>query len=83
MNALPSVEPDCVAPPALPSRRRILVSDTVGFIRRLPTTLVQAFRATLEEVTEAALILHVVDASAPHAQEHVAHVLRQKDADLS
>jgi len=59
----------------LPSRRRVLVSDTVGFIRRLPTTLVQAFRATLEEVTEAALILHVVDASSPHAQEHVAHVL--------
>ncbi len=49
----------------LPSRRRVLVSDTVGFIRNLPTTLVQAFRATLEEVTEAALVLHVVDGSSP------------------
>ena len=39
----------------LPSRRRVLLSDTVGFIRQLPTTLVQAFRATLEEVTEASL----------------------------
>src|SRR5690606_27570165 len=37
---------------ALPSNRRVLLSDTVGFIRNLPTTLVQAFRATLEEVTE-------------------------------
>ena len=60
----------------LPSRRRVLLSDTVGFIRRLPTTLVKAFRATLEEVTEATLILHVVDASSPHAAEHAAHVLQ-------
>ena len=44
----------------LPSRRRVVLSDTVGFIRNLPTTLVKAFRATLEEVTEATLILHVV-----------------------
>jgi GTP-binding protein HflX len=58
----------------LPSRRRILVSDTVGFIRQLPTTLVKAFRATLEEVVEAALILHVIDATAPAASEHSAHV---------
>src|SRR6204780_2819131 len=58
----------------LPSRRRVLLSDTVGFIRNLPTTLVKAFRATLEEVTEAALILHVVDVSAPAAVEHTAHV---------
>ena len=50
-----------VRPLLLPSRRRVLVSDTVGFIRNLPTTLVKAFRATLEEVTEAALVLHVVD----------------------
>ena len=49
----------------LPSRRRVLVSDTVGFIRNLPTTLVKAFRATLEEVVEAELLLHVVDASSP------------------
>jgi GTP-binding protein HflX len=59
----------------LPSRRRVLVSDTVGFIRNLPTTLVKAFRATLEEVTEANLLLHVVDAGSPEAPEHTAHVL--------
>lgn len=58
----------------LPSRRRVLLSDTVGFIRQLPTTLVKAFRATLEEVTEAALLLHVVDASSEHALDHIAHV---------
>lgn len=58
----------------LPSRRRVLVSDTVGFIRQLPTTLVKAFRATLEEVVEAALILHVIDASAPGVTEHCTHV---------
>ncbi len=63
-----------VRPLVLPSRRRVLVSDTVGFIRNLPTTLVKAFRATLEEVTEAALVLHVVDVSAPAAAEHTAHV---------
>jgi GTP-binding protein HflX len=64
-----------VRPLTLPSRRRVLVSDTVGFIRSLPTTLVQAFRATLEEVKDAALVLHVVDISAPTAAENVAHVL--------
>jgi len=58
----------------LPSRRRVLLSDTVGFIRQLPTTLVKAFRATLEEVVEAALILHVIDATAPAASEHATHV---------
>lgn len=60
----------------LPSRRRALLGDTVGFIRNLPTTLVEAFRATLEEVTEATLILHVVDASSPHASGHIRHVTR-------
>jgi len=59
----------------LPSRRRALLSDTVGFIRNLPTTLVKAFRATLEEVAEATLILHVVDVASPHATAHTAHVL--------
>ena len=59
----------------LPSRRQVLVSDTVGFIRSLPTTLVRAFRATLEEVVEAELLLHVVDASSPAAEEQTAHVL--------
>jgi GTP-binding protein HflX len=58
----------------LPSRRKVLASDTVGFIRRLPTTLVKAFRATLEEVTEAALLLHVVDASSPSAARQTARV---------
>lgn len=58
----------------LPSRRRVLLSDTVGFIRQLPTTLVKAFRATLEEVVEAALVLHIVDAAAPGVAEHCAHV---------
>jgi GTPase len=60
----------------LPSRRRVLVSDTVGFIRNLPTTLVKAFRATLEEVADAAVILHVVDISSPHAGAHTAHVFK-------
>jgi GTP-binding protein HflX len=64
-----------VRPLTLPSRRRVLLSDTVGFIRNLPTTVVKAFRATLEEVTEAALVLHVVDSSAPSAMEHCAHVV--------
>jgi GTP-binding protein HflX len=58
----------------LPSRRRALLSDTVGFIRNLPTTLVKAFRATLEEVVEASLLLHVVDVASPHASQQTAHV---------
>jgi GTP-binding protein HflX len=58
----------------LPSRRTVLLSDTVGFIRNLPTTLVKAFRATLEEVVEASLLLHVVDVAAPHAAQQTAHV---------
>ncbi|MDP9337912.1 MAG: GTPase HflX [Acidobacteriota bacterium] len=53
----------------LPSNRRVLVSDTVGFIRDLPKSLLTAFRATLEEVQEAALILHVSDISNPHHHE--------------
>jgi GTPase len=60
----------------LPSRRRVLVSDTVGFIRNLPTTLVEAFRATLEEVNDATLILHVVDISSLRAGQQVIHVLK-------
>jgi GTP-binding protein HflX len=59
----------------LPSNRRVLLSDTVGFIRSLPTTLVKAFRATLEEVTEAALLLHVVDASSEQAPDYTRHVM--------
>jgi len=53
----------------LPSHRRVLVSDTVGFIRDLPKGLLTAFRATLEEVQEAALILHVSDVSNPQHDE--------------
>ena len=63
-----------VRPLLLPSRRRVLISDTVGFIRNLPTTLVKAFRATLEEIREAALVLHVVDMASPSAMEQAAHV---------
>ena len=53
----------------LPSKRKVLLSDTVGFIRNLPTTLVTAFRATLEEVQRAALLLHVSDVTSHTAQE--------------
>ena len=60
----------------LPSRRRILLSDTVGFVRNLPTTLIEAFRATLEEVAEAHLILHVVDASSDQAATQISEVFR-------
>jgi GTP-binding protein HflX len=60
----------------LPSHRKVLFSDTVGFIRNLPTTLVKAFRATLEEVTEASLLLHVVDVSSPYAAQQTAHVYK-------
>jgi GTP-binding protein HflX len=58
----------------LPDRRELLVSDTVGFIDRLPHSLVAAFRATLEEVAEADLLLHVIDASAPDRDRHMAAV---------
>jgi GTP-binding protein HflX len=59
----------------LPSKRKVLLSDTVGFIRNLPHALVSAFRATLEEVERAALILHVADATSPIAVEQSAQVL--------
>ncbi len=60
----------------LPDNRELLVSDTVGFIDRLPHTLVAAFRATLEEVAEADLVLHVVDAAAPDRERRMAAVRR-------
>ncbi len=60
----------------LPSKRKALLSDTVGFIRNLPHTLVSAFRATLEEVQRAALILQVCDASSPLSAEQDAQVDR-------
>jgi len=58
----------------LPSNRRVLVSDTVGFIRDLPKGLLAAFRATLEEVQQAALLLQVTDISNPHHAEQDAEV---------
>src|SRR6202044_685507 len=58
----------------LPSRRRVLLSDTVGFLRDLPPDLIAAFRATLEEVQEAALIVQVTDISNPHHAEQDAQV---------
>ena len=68
----------------LPSNRRVLLSDTVGFIRDLPKPLLTAFRATLEEVQEAALILHVSDVSNPHydeLDEEVEKILRELGVD--
>ncbi len=58
----------------LPEGREALLTDTVGFIRKLPHELVAAFRATLEGIEEASLILHVVDGSHPHASEQVSAV---------
>jgi GTP-binding protein HflX len=63
----------------LPDRRELLVSDTVGFIDRLPHALVAAFRATLEEVAEADLALHVIDAANPERERQVAAVRRVLD----
>ena len=67
----------------LPSGFQALVTDTVGFLQQLPTTLIAAFRSTLEEVTEADFILHVVDASNPdHVQQQdtVLKLLKELDA---
>ncbi len=58
----------------LPSRRRVLLSDTVGFIRNLPHTLVTSFRATLEEVAQAEVLLHIRDASSTYGGEQKAQV---------
>jgi GTPase len=60
----------------LPDNRELLVSDTVGFIDRLPHALVAAFGATLEEVAEADLILHVIDAGSPDRERQMAAVRR-------
>jgi GTP-binding protein HflX len=60
----------------LSDRRELLVSDTVGFIDRLPHALVAAFRATLEEVAEADLALHIIDAANPERERHMAAVRR-------
>ena len=58
----------------LPSRRKILLSDTVGFIRNIPHTLITSFRATLEEVERAEILLHVQDAASPMREEQKAQV---------
>jgi GTPase len=58
----------------LPSRRKILLSDTVGFIRNLPHTLISSFRATLEEVERAEILLHVQDASSPMREQQKTQV---------
>jgi len=49
----------------LPNNQKVLLTDTVGFIKKLPHTVIESFKATLEEVTEADLLLHIVDASHP------------------
>ena len=59
---------------ALPSGREAMITDTVGFIQKLPTQLVAAFRATLEEILDADLLLHVVDASHPNVVEQAVAV---------
>jgi GTP-binding protein HflX len=59
----------------LPGGAAALFTDTVGFIQKLPTTLVAAFRATLEEITESELLLHVVDVTHPNAKEQAESVL--------
>ncbi len=63
----------------LPSHRRVILSDTVGFISDLPTELVAAFRATLEEVSEADIILHVRDVAHPDSAAQRADVVRVLD----
>jgi GTP-binding protein HflX len=68
----------------LPDGQQVLVTDTVGFIQKLPTTLVAAFRATLEEIGEADLLLHVVDVTHPQAlaqAEAVQNTLQEIGAD--
>lgn len=68
----------------LPNQQQVLLSDTVGFLQKLPHHLVESFRATLEEVQEADILLHVVDASSPNYEqqiEAVNEVLKQLGAD--
>jgi len=67
------------------ARRKVSISDTVGFIRDLPHGLIDAFKATLQEAVDADLLLHVVDASNPHHPEQMAEVqavLKEIDADV-
>jgi len=65
-----------------PTEMEVIITDTVGFIRNLPADLLQAFMATLEELREADLLVHVIDVSNPHHHEHiqvVEHLLRELD----
>jgi GTP-binding protein HflX len=67
----------------LPNKQRVLLTDTVGFLRKLPHTLIESFKATLEEVHEADLLIHVVDLSHPHVDEQmeaVDAVIKELDA---
>ncbi len=67
----------------LPNKQRVLLTDTVGFLRKLPHTLIESFKATLEEVHEADLLIHVVDLSHPRVDEQmeaVDNVIKELDA---
>ncbi len=67
----------------LPNKQRLLLTDTVGFLRKLPHTLIESFKATLEEVSEADLLIHVVDLSHPRVDEQMAavdEVIKELDA---
>ncbi len=67
-----------------PREREVIVTDTVGFIRDLPPDLIAGFKATLEEIREARVLLHVVDATNPYAEDHVAAVRKiLEELDLS
>src|SRR6478672_10322931 len=68
---------------ALPNKQRMLLTDTVGFLRKLPHTLIESFKATLEEVHEADLLIHVADLSHPRVEEQmqaVEAVIKELDA---
>jgi GTP-binding protein HflX len=67
----------------LPNKQRVLLTDTVGFLRKLPHTLIESFKATLEEVSQADLLIHIVDLSHPRVDEQmeaVDGVTKQLDA---
>src|SRR5437868_15030882 len=67
----------------LPNKQRVLLTDTVGFLRKLPHTLIESFKATLEEVSEADLLIHIVDLSHPRVDEQmeaVDAVIKQLEA---
>jgi GTP-binding protein HflX len=67
----------------LPNKQRVLLTDTVGFLRKLPHTLIESFKATLEEVSEADLLIHIADLSHPRVDEQmeaVERVIKELDA---